>query len=93
MAQVIPMERSEPPLLKKPLTPMTAFSFRSASVVAGLSRSTLPRLSLRLEVSRERIDVDLQAGDGKSRLRADTGPTPPRAAPWIALCSWSLPPQ
>ncbi len=29
-------------------------------------------LELRLEIPREGIDVDLQAGDGEGRLRADT---------------------
>ena len=33
----------------------------------------LALLELRLEVPREGIDVDLQAGDGERRLRADTG--------------------
>src|SRR5579864_1819262 len=57
----------------------------------------LAELEAHLEVPREGIDVDFQAGDGKGRLRADTGPNaseggaldrlvqPERAAPVVLV--------
>src|SRR5919198_4813885 len=43
-AHVSPIDERVPPLLKKPFTPTTAFSFSRASVVRGLPRSTFPAL-------------------------------------------------
>src|SRR2546426_4919098 len=41
----MPIDLMLPRASKKPVTPTTAFSLRSAKVVAGSSRSTLPALS------------------------------------------------
>jgi hypothetical protein len=71
-AQVMPIEVSEPPSSKMPLTPTTAFSLSSASVVAGLLRSTRPFLRFDWRLPGRASTVDLQAGDGKGRNRAYT---------------------
>ena len=91
-AQVMPIELSVPPLLKMPLTPRTEFNFRSASVVAGPSRSTLPPGAPR-PASVGSASTSTFRPTASAVFGLTPAPTPPSLAPSIALCSWSLPPQ
>ena len=68
----MPTERSVPRRLKNPLTPTTAFSFSSASVVCRVVEVDLALLERVHERLGQSFDVHLEA-DGERRLRADAG--------------------
>src|ERR1700674_2363812 len=86
------MERIFPLLSKKPVTPTTALSFSSASVVAGSSKLTLPSLSCCFRDSGKASASTLRPTD-KAVLGLTPGPTPPFFAPAIALWSCKASPQ
>ena len=71
-AQVMPIELSEPPLSKNALDADDRVQLQERERGRRIVEIDLALLELRLEVPREGIDVDLQAGDGEGRLRADT---------------------
>ena len=77
---------------KKPVTPTTAFSFSSASVVAGSSRSTVPAL-MPAATSAGTASASTFNPTASAVFGLTPGPTPPFAAPAIASCSLSASPQ
>jgi hypothetical protein len=91
-AHVSPTERSVPLELKKPLTPTTALSLISASVVLGLSRSTLPFLIAWTTAAGSAAASTFRPA-ASAFLGLSPGPTPPSFDPSIALCSCSESPQ
>src|SRR5881396_131191 len=88
----MPIDLMVPSALKKPVTPTTALSLRSASVVAGSSRFTCPALSCSWSAagiaSRSTLRPTLNAVLGLT-----PGPMPPLRSPAIALWSCSASPQ
>src|SRR6188472_2185863 len=91
-AQVVPMDVSWPPLLKKPLMPTTAFSFSRVNVTAGSSRFTLPALIAAAVFAGIAVASTLRPS-ARAVLGLTPGPTPPFLAPAIAWWSRSCPPQ
>ena len=91
-AHVMPIDCSPLVLEKNPLTPTTAFSFSSASVVAGSSRSTVPAL-MPAATSAGRASTSTFRPTDSAVFGLTPGPTPPFALPAIAWCSWRVPPQ
>src|SRR3954454_9795806 len=91
-AQVMPTEVRLPASSKIPLTPTTALSLSRASVLAGSSRSTCPSL----RSSRTlwgRASTSTLSPTASAVLGETPGPTPPWAAPSMALSSCRAPPQ
>src|SRR5256886_14388833 len=77
---------------KKPVTPTTAFSLRSAKVVAGSSRSTLPALSCSCSAGGRAPTSTLRPTDS-AVFGLTPPPTPPCFSPAMALWSCSASPQ
>src|SRR6516225_8190225 len=91
-AHSMPTELRLPLLSKKPLTPTTALSFRSASVTAGSFRLTLPaRMACCSDLGNAFTSTFRPSASACFGLRP--GPMPPFAAPAIVLFRPRTPPQ
>src|SRR5215472_11622126 len=91
-AHSMPTEFRLPLLSKKPLTPTTALSFSSASVVAGSFRSTVPlRMPCCTDSGNALTSTFSPSASASFGLRP--GPMPPCAAPSIVLSRCRVPPQ
>ena len=77
---------------KNPVTPTTAFSFSSASVVFGSSRSTVPAL-MPAATSAGTASASTFRPTDSAVFGLTPGPTPPFALPAIAWCSFKVSPQ
>ena len=88
----MPIDVSAAAAVEEPVTPTTAFSFSSASVVAGSSRSTLPALIAAAIVCGSASTSTLRP-TASAVFGLTPGPTPPFFAPAIAWCSCSASPQ
>lgn len=90
-AHWMPTDFSVASLSKKPVSPTTAFALRSASVPAGLSRSSRPACSAPF------APCSASASTFNPRASAVRGvmpePTPPKELPSIARCNPSVSPQ
>ena len=73
MAQVMPTELSEPPFVEEALDADDRVQLQERKCRRRAVEVDLAPPELRRAVGRQRVDVDLQAGDGERRLRADTG--------------------
>src|SRR3954452_10618227 len=91
-AQVRPTELIRPLWLKCGLTPTTALSLISASVVAGEFRSTLPAFRALSTDFGSALASTLSPTE-RAVFGLTPGPTPPWLLPAIALSSWSAPLQ
>ena len=84
-AHCTPSDVSFPVASKRPVTPTTALAFRSTSVEAGSSRSTLPALSASATgagtASTSTLRPTLNAVFGLT-----PGPTPPSFSPEFEAC-------
>src|SRR3954466_1850497 len=85
-AHVRPIEVNRPVLLRWGLTPTTALSLTSATVVAGELRLTLPAFSALSTESGRAFASTLRPTDS-AVFGLTPGPTPPRRRPAIALSS------
>src|SRR5215467_2503303 len=91
-AHSMPTEFRLPLLSKKPLTPTTALSFSSASVVAGSFRSTVPlRMPCCTDLGNAFTSTFSPSASASFGLRP--GPMPPCLAPAIVLFRPRVPPQ
>src|SRR5213593_2387947 len=88
----MPIDLMLPRASKKPVTPTTAFSLRSAKVVAGSSRSTLPALSCSCSAGGRAPTSTLRPTDS-AVFGLTPPPTPPCFSPAMALWSCSASPQ
>src|SRR2546426_1541245 len=84
----MPIDLMLPRASKKPVTPTTAFSLRSAKVVAGSSRSTLPALSWSCSACGRASTSTLRPTDS-AVFGLTPPPTPPCFSPAMALWSCS----
>src|SRR5689334_6660527 len=91
-AHWMPIDFTLPSRSAKAVTPTTALSFRSAIVVAGSSRSTLPALICFFNAFGSTSASTFSPTDS-AVLGETPGPTPPFLSPAIALCSCSASPQ
>src|SRR3954451_2234326 len=91
-AHVRPIEVNRPVLLRWGLTPTTALSLTSATVVAGELRLTLPAFSALSTESGRAFESTLRPTDS-AVFGLTPGPTPPKRRPSIALSSCSAPLQ
>ena len=87
-----PTDRSVPEEVKKPVTPMTAFSLSSSRLTAGSSRSTFPfdNFSSR---SRGSASASIFSPAESTPFGLRLGPTPPKLAPSIVRCRLSISPS
>ncbi len=91
-AHCAPSETILPESSNFPVRPTTALSLSSASVVAGSSRFTLPAAICCLSAAGSASESTLRP-TASAVLGLTPGPTPPFAAPAIALCSCSVSPK
>src|SRR5688572_15215356 len=92
-AQVMPTLRScWPEGSKNPRTPTTAFSLRSASVVAGSSRSTRSRRNASFRAA-GKASTSTLSPSASADFGLSPGPVPPFARPAIDWCRRSASPQ
>src|SRR5262245_58428820 len=91
-AHWMPIDLTLPFGFVKAVTPTTALSLRSAIVVAGSSRSTLPDL-IWLFSALGSTSASTFKPTESAVLGETPGPTPPFLSPAIALCSCSASPQ
>src|SRR5215813_338959 len=91
-AHSMPTEFRLPLLSKKPLTPTTALSFSSASVVAGSSRLTVP-LTMPCCTEAGSAFTSTFSPSASAAFGLSPGPTPPLSAPAIAWFRCRVSPQ
>src|SRR5215831_8279611 len=91
-AHSMPTELRLPLLSKKPLTPTTALSFRSASVTAGSSRLTFPATMACCSDLGNAFTLTLRP-NASAVFGLRPGPMPPCFAPSMVLFSCRVPPQ
>src|SRR5215471_16223982 len=91
-AHSMPTELRLPLLSKKPLTPITALSFSSASVTPGSSRLTFPARMACCSDSGSAFTSTFSPSASAS-FGDRPGPMPPCFAPSIVLSSCRVPPQ
>src|SRR5262249_3820122 len=88
----MPIDFKLPLASKKPVTPTTEFNLRSASVVAGSSRLTLPSLICCLRASGN-ASTSTSSPTASAVFGLTPLPTPPCFSPAMAVCSRSASPQ
>src|SRR6185503_1623608 len=91
-AQVIPTDSTFPARFVKTRTPTTALRLSSASVTAGSSRFTRPARSA-CTSGGDSARASTLRPNPSAAFGLKPGPTPPLAAPAIAWCNRSAPPQ